>query len=411
VPTTAPADSPLNSRFVRAMRESVASRRRGAYRPGAARERTDAHPHARTRTNAAGHSPVSCVSAIDACCLLSARPAQVGDSRVPLAERLATFDGNVRHVTQTSEVNENLRARVESMSASIARRIDAVHPGSKVWRLQLNSKACADGLVRLIWCSKLVQEPTDATGFVVEDVGSPNASLTSSIADQGMRKYQPPVARSWHGGVTACDGSIFHIPLPGMTTFREPSWWSADHAVGLTGLLPSVAEPPARRESLARVWRVHEVQQSIYASVQPARDGASSARSHEGGHEDEASRGAAEAAPRAPHADAAELVADGSSARRLAARPRRHVDGGGGGGGGGGGFTERSPRLPRIGGGELTPRGGGLMGGAEPSMPKSMARAVRMYQQDERPSGLFQPKWVGSPREARLTASGAASAR
>lgn len=350
---------------------------------------------------------------------LSYAISQVSDWRVPVAERLATFDGNVRHVTVTSDVNENLRARVESMSANIARRIDAVHPGSKVWRLQLNSKACADGVVRLIWCSKLVQEPTDSTGFVIEDTGSPNASLTSSVADQGMRKFQPPMARSWHGGATPCDGSIFHIPLPGMTTFREPSWWSADHAVGLTGLLPSAGEPQERSESLSCVWRVHELQQSIYASAQLAKHQGSSARSRgrgglayhaeaeDGGAESAISRGVArEGQPdkveaQAGHAAPAQAEAvhpGGRTGRRLTARPQRAESDA---------FTERSPRLPHIGGADQPPRGASRMTGSEPPMPKSMARAVRMYQQDERPSGLFQPKWVGSPREARLVSSSA----
>lgn len=50
----APADSPLNSRFVRAMRESVASRRRGAYHAGSTRTHrctpTRAHAHERSWT-------------------------------------------------------------------------------------------------------------------------------------------------------------------------------------------------------------------------------------------------------------------------------------------------------------------------------------------------------------------------
>ena len=43
-----------------------------------------------------------------------ASPDQVNDMRQPIAERLATFDGKVRHVSLTSVVNQNLHAKVEA---------------------------------------------------------------------------------------------------------------------------------------------------------------------------------------------------------------------------------------------------------------------------------------------------------
>lgn len=345
---------------------------------------------------------------------------QVTDTKLPIGPRLATFDGRVRHVTTTSLVNQNLFARTETLSASMAQRIDSLYPGSKVWRLQLNLKPCADGLVRLIWCSKLVQEATDAGGFVAdlqENLESPSiASNSSSVYATGGSKYQAPLARSWHGGVTPCDGSIFHMPLPGMTTFREPSWWKADHSIsiGVTNPLPSPQKPVEHATPISRGWRVHEVQERIYAGAQSPSANKSSMVLLQGVDEDipdsiesfpegimvattgkgtsianEGTKATADAVDEV----AEELASDDAQLsdaqpQALTARP-----------------TDRTLRLPRLHRGVVPPSDYTVK--SDPAMPKSMVRAVRMYQHDERPSGLFKPKWVGSvrsPRDARLAA-------
>lgn len=173
----------------------------------------------------------------------------VSDQRQPLGERLATFEGECRHVTRTSVVNENLHRKVEQLNAEIARRIDEQQQSAKVWQLQCNWKPCADGAVRLIWCSRLVLEPTAHDGFAIdrEEIEGVSASLTSSaFTAEPAERFVAPVAAKWDGGSTPCDGSIFHIPLPGMTSFREPTWWRAERLVGITNLLPSATAPGAK---------------------------------------------------------------------------------------------------------------------------------------------------------------------
>ena len=321
-------------------------------------------------------------------------------------------------MTTTSLVNQNLFARTETLSASMAQRIDSLYPGSKVWRLQLNLKPCADGLVRLIWCSKLVQEATDAGGFVAdlqENLESPSiASNSSSVYATGGSKYQAPLARSWHGGVTPCDGSIFHMPLPGMTTFREPSWWKADHSISI-----GVTNPLSLRSQWSTQHRYHAagvftkfknvstqvhshqvptkaawfccgVDEDIPDSIESFPEGIMVATTGKGTSiANEGTKATADAVDEV----AEELASDDAQLsdaqpQALTARP-----------------TDRTLRLPRLHRGVVPPSDYTVK--SDPAMPKSMVRAVRMYQHDERPSGLFKPKWVGSvrsPRDARLAA-------
>ena len=145
--------------------------------------------------------------------------------RQPLAERLATFDGKVRHISLTSVVNQNLHAKVEGLNSEIARRINELQaPDAKVWQLQCNWKSCADGHVRFMWCSRIALEQTDASGFAMEREGF-QEQLSSVLTRSGVSEpFDAPVASKWDGSSTPCDGSIFHIPLPGMTSFREPTW-------------------------------------------------------------------------------------------------------------------------------------------------------------------------------------------
>ena len=279
---------------------------------------------------------------------------QVGDARKPLAQRLATFEGQVRHVTITSNVNRRLKANVESMSTMLARRVDAHHPGTKVWHLQCNFKPCADGTARVIWCSRLVSEPIDDTGFAIDrtqdGLDAPNSNTSSAVFGLGVpEKFKAPIARSWHGQVTPRDGSIFHMPLPGMTTFREPTWWASDQAVGITNLLPSATDPPLRRP-LPRVWRIHELQESIYAA---SGNDAVDHTTNDGNDRSEAkTRQAA-------------LSAKGT-------------------------YTEHSPRLPDVekrAGQRRTPRAP-----PAPQMPRSMLKAAHIYETLLASPGLSTPR-------------------
>lgn len=186
------------------------------------------------------------------------------DPKLPLGQRLATFEGNVRHVSLTTVINQSLHAKVEQQHRVIADAIGDAMPAGKVWRLQANFKPGADGCVHFIWCSVLAIEAVDAHGFVDSRIGaapapapapappppleaspphSPDGGGTASTATSPAlspkigrtpappsQLYRKPRTRGWHGRPVACDGSIFHIPLPGMTTFRPPTWWQADQA-------------------------------------------------------------------------------------------------------------------------------------------------------------------------------------
>ena len=306
---------------------------------------------------------------------------QVNDTRQPLAERLATFDGFKRHVTNTSVVNQNLHAQVEMLNTEIARRINVlqIDSGTKVWSLQCHFKPCADGHVRFIWASRISLEQIDGTGYAVEreeDDPLASASITSSITSIIMQKdapYHAPVAKKWSGEPTPCDGSIFHIPLPGMTSFREPSWWGAEKLVGITNLLPS-ATAPAPRPALPKVWQMANVQRTIYPAAPPT--------------------------PNAPPPN------EGPAAGQTRGR-----------------YTARSPRLPPVSGAsssrsvDASPRAPAVAGGAalqpnRAALPRSMARAVRMYQVTQQPSGLYTPRSMfHSPRAGRHLKEGASTPR
>ena len=278
-----------------------------------------------------------------------------------MAARLATFDGSVRHVTITSVVNQNLHAKVEHLNTEIARRINVLEHESncKVWSLQCHFKPCADGHVRFIFCSKLALEQVDHTGYAVEPDPLENPSINTSILSQISQDapFKAPVAKKWDGKPTPADGSIFHIPLPGMTSFREPSWWGAEKLVGITNLLPS-ATAPTPRPTLPKVWKMEKVQHSIFPSLPPPPtppdeelDGAEA-----GMPASLTSSSYTAASPRLPPVSSR---SGASSSRSIAPSPR--------------GSTRRLP-----------PADGN-------AMPTSMVRAVRVYQTTQQPSGLYTP--------------------
>ena len=207
----------------------------------------------------------------------------VNDQRRPIHERLATFEGNCRQITTTSVVNENLHAKVQQLNDTIAKKITDQQDGAKVWRLQCNFKPCADGGIAFMWCSKLVLEETDNTGFAIdhdeEDYLSSVASSprvlkaetpasiysgTSSIYSKLGKDevFHSPRARKWDGKSIERDGTIFHIPNHGMTNFREPTWWGANRLTGITQPLP---EPPlGGKTRLGPTWQMASVQSEVY---------------------------------------------------------------------------------------------------------------------------------------------------
>lgn len=338
---------------------------------------------------------------------------KVNDSRHPLAQRLATFDGGVRHVTNTSVVNQNLHAKVELLNTELARCIDEQQPGSKVWYMQCNFKPCADGRVRFIWCSKLVLESTDETGFAIEREEGSDASIAELFARSPDKPFQQPLAAKWDGHSTPCDGSVFHIPKPGMSSFREPSWWGAEKLVGITNLLPSASEPP-RRAGLPRVWKVENVQQAIYPQPPPPAPPILPRPKPTAEEEEDAEFAEIEEErrQRAAEVAAAELAAAKAAAAEAAEAAAAAVDAAASEGEAP--YTELSPRLPA-----LTASGASshrsttipppqpLVPGSSLEIPRSMARAVRMYQQGSCPSGLYSPRGMFKSPRASGIAGGA----
>eukprot|EP00966_Prymnesium_polylepis_P145891 3370339-Prymnesium_polylepis.1 len=77
------------------------------------------------------------------------------DTRIPLAQRLATFEGGVRHVN-TSAVNRHLHGEAEQASETVMDAVDAVYcqRWMKVWSLTLNFKLDADACLWLVSCSE-----------------------------------------------------------------------------------------------------------------------------------------------------------------------------------------------------------------------------------------------------------------
>jgi hypothetical protein len=192
------------------------------------------------------------------------------DFKRPLAERLATFEGGVRHVSVAYELNHHLHATAERLNREIAACFNAheLEP-CKVWRLQASWRPAADGRLCFGWGSRIETVPTDATGFLEDDAGEGlSDALTESVASSAAPRFRKPTALR-KGVRVVADGSIFHIPLPGMASFEPPSWWREDELDGITNLLPS-ATAPRRAPTLGKVWRHEAVQRAIY----PAEEGA-----------------------------------------------------------------------------------------------------------------------------------------
>ena len=356
--------------------------------------------------------------------------------RQPLAQRLATFDGPVRHVSVTSVVNQNLHSKVEQLNLEIARRLNELQGTgkTKVWHLQCNFKPCADGQVRFIWCSKIAIEQTDSTGFAIEPDDF-DSLMSSTLTNSGYSApYYGPRAQKWDGAPTPCDGSCFHIPSPGMVSFREPSWWGAEKLVGVTNPLAEEDLVPPPPPGLP------DARSSASSLASSPRAGGSLAASPRGGG-DGFGAAAARASPRAKptkaskatmptlwRVDKVQTAIYASAAEPLRARakrptPRTHVppavapaeepvqppSG----------TSAEAPAaagLPAVPG--ATPRGGAPSSGscgASPRatdaaalpplsgdvLPRSMVRAVHLYQTTAQPSGLYTPRNMYTPRTGR----------
>jgi hypothetical protein len=192
------------------------------------------------------------------------------DHKRPLHERLATFEGNVRHVTSTFSVNHHLTAAVERTNRMLAETLNESLRGSKVWQLHCTYKPAADGAVYLVWCSSHATVPVDPQGHLEADWGEHLQRHAAAMSSTASRRFQTPSTMR-NGVRVPVDGSCFHMPLPGMTSFDEPGWWHDDAAIscGVTTLLPSPTQPP-RSQSLDHVWNPGMVQRQ---ALHVAEDG------------------------------------------------------------------------------------------------------------------------------------------
>ena len=211
---------------------------------------------------------------------------------------------------------------------------------TKVFRQLCTWKPAEDGLVYLLWCSVLDAPPSDPSNvrFLPLDVGAapPSAAPTTlgaapttlgaapllpapllrqpssvaqfacspaSLAGQpdsyatledeeagarlrvGQRarpsKRTAPVPYSLptmmrNGVPKPMDGSIFHIPAVGMSTYAKPEWWHAERIPGMTAPLdddPFGLRGAKAAQDIGHQWRVEPLQRAIYQQG-PARDGA-----------------------------------------------------------------------------------------------------------------------------------------
>ncbi|KAL1503079.1 hypothetical protein AB1Y20_011144 [Prymnesium parvum] len=92
----------------------------------------------------------------------------VTDARVPLAERLATFEGAVRHV-KTSSLRRNLHLEVEACAAAAVEAIDRLFSENKlkVWVAALSFKFDSEATLFLCGCSQLTLAEFDEAGYYV----------------------------------------------------------------------------------------------------------------------------------------------------------------------------------------------------------------------------------------------------
>ena len=69
--------------------------------------------------------------------------------------------------------------------------------------------------------------------------------------------------------VPAADGTVFHIPAPGMATFREPSWWRGDPGLCLSAPLEA-SSPRATAPPPPPVWLHQQLRAAIFTHRPPS---------------------------------------------------------------------------------------------------------------------------------------------
>jgi hypothetical protein len=76
------------------------------------------------------------------------------DQRVKMSDRLATFEGGVRHVSEGA-VNKHVHDAVESSCLRLVNAMDTMlRPSKKVWRMVVNFKQDEHGTFWLCYCSR-----------------------------------------------------------------------------------------------------------------------------------------------------------------------------------------------------------------------------------------------------------------
>ncbi|KAL3900185.1 MAG: hypothetical protein SGPRY_012505 [Prymnesium sp.] len=90
------------------------------------------------------------------------------DNRVELAARLATFEGEVRHVGP-AVLGTHLMEEAKEAARGVVRAIDEMYEEEKlkVWRITLNFKLDGESQLHLISCNRMSLAETDEDGLFV----------------------------------------------------------------------------------------------------------------------------------------------------------------------------------------------------------------------------------------------------
>uniref|UniRef100_A0A7S4C5V8 Uncharacterized protein n=1 Tax=Chrysotila carterae TaxID=13221 RepID=A0A7S4C5V8_CHRCT len=183
----------------------------------------------------------------------------IDDDNIPLAQRMATFEGPCRS-TRLLAVNNHLRREARAKAQLMASALDLiVAPEHHVSKLILTFVQDAAGKLLFSWCGCL--------RLLHKDGGAPKGScLTTEL--HKMHTLSVPAALSAEAlaaekaarlAASRLDGSCFHIPTPMMGSFVRPDWWTQeDPAPPLdTGIvIPS--------EIPGEAWEIQKLRQVIF---------------------------------------------------------------------------------------------------------------------------------------------------